>query len=489
MNNPYVSKTLSNKDTWENSLYFKFLQTCNKEEFLQSQIPFYYAVQAFPQMLLKLASLIETSEERLLVMENLWEEHGNGDSNGFHTTTFKKHLEVLSEDEITLFKNPFVTEWVHSILDKNYSIAQLGSCLAGIEYMYAVISEDIATFIDTLNLNENSVHYTKHSKLDWSHGQELLDVVNNCGFEVDNNAFSSAQQDFIELFEKLTSPTEIELNNIAKLPIAFFYSREDSNVELQALNSLNRNNVDILTVCSGGEHILNYIKEYKGQANIDILDINENQIQVFKNKLYNQKQDVVGKFEFFFDRLRHMLYGSDRSKETPYYISMNKDKLRYLVEILFSRKNLNIVFTDNATKYSSSDFAEHFYYAFINSLEIANVNAMNVFFNSPIFGELNLDNPAEIEKHFNYIVSDFNEFTFTKQYDLIDLSNVGDWMPLEEYQIVIQNARNSLNKGGILIVRKLLGDYKLISLLDDFENVKFCNDMTSFYSETYIAIK
>ncbi len=80
---------------WQGSKYLTFLAKANREELQRSQVPFYYAVEAFPLLLLKLASQITNEGARYLIVENIWEEHGQGDQNKFHTQTFKTHLAAL----------------------------------------------------------------------------------------------------------------------------------------------------------------------------------------------------------------------------------------------------------------------------------------------------------------------------------------------------------------------------------------------------------
>jgi hypothetical protein len=481
--NQAMNLTLSNKEVWEKSLYYKFLKNSNKLEFLNSQIPFYRAVEAFPRMLLKLAALIETSEERFLVIENIWEEHGNGENKLYHTKTFNNHLKALGYQEKDFYKNPFVEEWINTILNSKLNISQLGSLIGGIEYIYAVISEDIANKIETFNLNKESTHYAKHSELDWSHGQELLDVVVKCKQDVNYELFEKAQIDFINLFNLLASPTEKELQKVSKEPVSFFYSREDSNIGLKAISKLNRKNLNIFSICSGGEHILEYIDTFDN-LNIDIFDLNKNQIDVFKNKLNGNKQKDFGKFEYFFYYLRKQLNCNNIITHSD--IIDNYSKLVFLTKNIFSRKNLNIVFTEEATKYSKNDFDMHFYEAFIRSIIKNNRNAINIFQNIPLLKTFkhNLKNNT-----LNYIVSDLINYDFNKKYDVIDISNVGDWMNIEDFRKIIDNAYNSLNKDGILISRKLLGDYQLSKELLKFNNIENIQDETFFYSETCIVTK
>jgi hypothetical protein len=492
-NNLAIKTTLENKILWESSGYKDFLKYCSKEEFLQSQTPFYYAVESFPLMLIILASKIKSSKERLLVIENIWEEHGNGDVNNFHTETFKQHLESLGmeknylDDKISS-ENPYVEEWISSVLNSDMSLESLGSYLSGVEYIYAVISEDIALFIDTIELEKESVHYQKHSKLDWSHGQELLDVVRNCDLKIDNDTFINGQKDLINLFSKLACPTEVKLKKVSLNPVSFFYSREDSGTELFALNSIKKKNVNIFSICSGGEHILKYLSDSDKTLSIDLFDINESQISVFKNKLLNIEQEVTGKFESLFCEFRKLLPGEGLIEKRD--LLANKDKIKYATSVVFSRRNLNIVFSDSATKYTVKDFSEHFYNAFIESLEKDHINALNVFYGLPFCHDNSFK--FDVKKTYNeinYIVSDMSGYAFVRDYDLIDLSNIGDWMELSDYQVIVDKAYKALANNGQLIVRKLLGDYSLKDTLDSFDCVLSFDDKTKFYTECYIAIK
>lgn len=490
MQSTFIDITILNKENWNKSLYKNFLNSCNQKEFLQSQVPFFHAVESFPRMLLQLASMIHTSEERLLVIENLWEEHGNGDTNTFHTTTFKEHLYALgfNKDDDEYIKNPYVSDWIDGILNMGMDLEDMGTYLAGVEYMYAVISEDISDYILSLQLDKPSPHYHKHAELDWDHGHELLDVVLGCGGDINKDIFKQAQLDFIQMFDKLTILTEKELKNVAKMPVSFYYIREDSNIEIEAIKTLNQTDVKVFSVCSGGEHILEMINNKDKLFFIDLIDVNDAQLDVFKNKLSSNYINTKGegKFEYLFSFLKTMLFMEDCAHD-KHYILENLDKLKYLTNIVFSRENLNIVFTENATKYSSSNFADHFFNAFIDSLISDNINAQNIFFDTPILNNQNYDSNKNYK--ISYEVSDIDCYDFKCRYDVINLSNVGDWMPTEEFACIIKKAQEALNDGGILIVRKLLGDYSLKGMLSGFSEVTNHLDNTHFYSECCVARK
>jgi hypothetical protein len=488
-----IKNTLENKEIWEKSLYYNFLKTCNKSEFLKSQTPFFFAVQAFPRMLLKFASLINTSEERLLVIENIWEEHGNGDQNSFHTSSFKKHLSSLSEnDRIPLNSNPFVTKWIDNILNKNYSVLELGTILAAIEYMYAVISEDIAAYIDSLDLINKNIHYSKHSELDWSHGKELITSLKICGHDVDETLFIQTQLEFIALFNKLCFPTEKELNNIVNLDISFFHNREDSDLGIKAINYFEKDKLDLFSICSGGEHILNYLIQTNKFLNITISDLNPHQIELFERKLSKKSQfneQAVGKFEYFFAYLREAYkQGNDFSGYKD--LLDNRDCFYYIMNVIFSKDNLNKVFSDSATKYSNEDFSKHFGNALLTSLlDLNDKNSGNIFYSFNLINNHDLDLINDDNYKITKNICNLISYDFTSTYDIIDLSNIGDWMSYNDYQIVLQKAYKALNYGGILIVRKLLGDYNLEENLYMFDKVESVKDKTCFYSESYLAYK
>lgn len=488
-----IHHTLENKKIWEKSLYYKFLKTCNKSEFLKSQTPFFFAVQAFPRMLLKFASLINTSEERLLVIENIWEEHGQGDQKLFHTSSFKKHLSSLSDNNrIPLYSNPFITKWIDNILNENYSLMQLGTILAAIEYMYAVISEDIASHLESLKLNNKNIHYSKHAELDWSHGKELITALKICGCEVDEELFIKTQLEFISLFNKLCFPTVKELDNIANLDISFFHNREDSDLGLKAINFFDKDKLDIFSICSGGENILNYLINTNKFLNITVSDLNPNQIELFERKLSeksNFNEDAIGKFEYFFAYLREAYrQGNDFSGYKD--LTKNKDCFNYIMSVIFSKNNLNKVFTDSATKYSNEDFSKHFANALLTSLLDHNdKNSGNVFYSFDLINKNDLDSINDDNYTIKKEISNLISHDFTSTYDIIDLSNIGDWMSYNDYQIVLQKTYNALNYGGILIVRKLLGDYNLEENLYMFDKVEKIKDKTCFYSESYLAYK
>lgn len=194
-----------------------FIKESNQAEYLRSQIPFFFAVQAFPRFLAKLVSQIETSEDRLLVVENLWEEHGHGTKSHFHTETFKEFLTALGWNG-QYHQNPWIQEWISNVLSKDMSAGAYAAYLAGIEYAYAPVSKTIADHVKTLDLVAHQSHYAVHSELDWIHGDELLQV--GVALEQDEDvvkaAFNQGQDEFLDLYNHMVIATAYEMKKFMK---------------------------------------------------------------------------------------------------------------------------------------------------------------------------------------------------------------------------------------------------------------------------------
>lgn len=480
--------TIESKQLWQNSGYFRFLKDADREALLNSQIPFYGAVEAFPRLLLKLASEISDATARHLIVENIWEEHGQGDKNKFHIHTFKQHLRSLGFDG-SGHKNPFVTKWLEHLFSSQFEA--LFHQLAAIEYMYAVISEDIAVCLQKMTLFGSQEHYVKHSALDWTHGEDLLKAMRIADVVFKPEKFQQAQLEFINLFEKLVVPTTKQLNNIKNsVPVNFYYTREASNVIDLALKIIRKNKLKVLAVCSGGENVIHYINQ-KQVAQVTAFDINPHQLVVCQQKLdplqYWVQQD--GKFEYLF-RLVRSYFVNHHSELTIVEDALsNPELIDYVVDLVFNEKVLTGIFTEQATQYSTASFSEHFkqvYHKMLQDVLDSNIDNPNT--NNVILG---FNFPVQKLKRADQLptfVNDNAEHIITKDdYDVIDLSNIGDWMPFNAFSELIINAYTQLTAGGCLILRRLLGDYQLSKLT--IGKILSVTDDTGFYSETVIIKK
>jgi len=496
----------TNNNGWNNHKFHSFLSNATQQEFLQSQIPFFYAVQAFPRALALLASKIENSHDRLLVIENLYEEHGEGYPKKFHTETFKTFLISLGWNS-SFHKNPWIEEWIEEKLLSAYSKPhEYAAYLSGIEYAYAPISDTISKHLNNYELICEQKHYSNHAVLDWEHGAELLEVAFSAKPEVNEimNAFKKGQEDFLKLYNHILIPTSKEIAEFNKEDISFYYTRENFKPEGKAITHIGdpiegKSRASVLMIASGGEHLINHLA-LEFPFDIDAIDMNSHQIELCKTKINklltndeisNKKENHIGKFEKVFLFLREYMGN---------YVSMidyddrADEKLKFAVDVIFSNKNLSLVFGDRATQYTKKSFSEHFYNVFKTMLLHKDYNNSFNILRGDDFSysdKIRQDLIKNYNIHtLNWINDSFETLSVDKKYDIINISNIGDWMPLTEYRELLTKLGTHLNNNGILISRKLLGDYSLEQELRSLNyRTEAMVDETQFYTETVIAFK
>lgn len=376
---------------------------------------------------------------------------------------------------------------------------EYSSYLAGIEYMYAIICEDIVNYIEGLTLHCEQSHYAKHADLDWEHGAELIEVACSLGKDTESikKYFEMAQNDFLHMYGNLFMPTLGEMKLFSNEKISFYYSRENSEIEKKALRDVNSRTPSVLLICSGGEHLFEMMASDKSVI-FDMIDINQEQINLTKKKLsviMNDNNDNnnclneqnVGKFEKMFQLLRSFFTEDEKSLLIKSDFKTQK-KLEFIVNILFSNNYLNTVFGEEATKYTIESFAEHFNNVFSTKICDMESNIMNIFFGNSVRDFEKIKNEIHSHHVINWILSHPKNLKTEKKYDIIDISNIGDWMCRKEFNDVIDNVKTMMNPQAKIIARKLLGDYSLEETLSAY-GFK-CNqviDETNFYTEVIIA--
>ena len=98
--NESIDAILKETNVWMNP-YFKSLRegTFDFDDFVETQIQFYFAVVFFNRPMAALAAKIPTSELRLEVIRNVWEEHGEGSPALMHEQTFTAFLDRLGNGQ------------------------------------------------------------------------------------------------------------------------------------------------------------------------------------------------------------------------------------------------------------------------------------------------------------------------------------------------------------------------------------------------------
>jgi len=259
--------------------------------------------------------------------------------------------------------------------------------------------------------------------------------------------------------------------------IKFGYQWEDPIFEEKCFN----NSKNILLITSGGETLFHLLSKFGNNIeSIHCIDFNINQIELIYKKIDDMKHNKNNYHGAIFE---HLLSKS---------LQENNWNENFSNEILIKH------FTENAVKYSSESFANHFenimncidknthYYEMIK-------NKKYNFTDKNLYPEY-FDNIDIILKNFHKVIfyTD-NIITFLNntnhKYDFINLSNIGDWMNKDSLKNLMNLANNSLNQFGRIIIRRLLSD-NIIQETNElkFVDIQYC-DKTSFYLQTVCLAK
>ena len=181
----YINK-LKNETPIASQIYFSRLLdgSMSFELFKNSQINFYSAVCYFSRPMLLLCSRIENYADRLIILENIIDEHGNGDIEDSHGKTYKKYLLKLGVNKKDINKtfNHSAVSNFYSIMNKtirNDNIETAISMFGIMEDRYTEISATIASaLINNKWLKETQLdHYKTHEKLDIYHAELFYKLI------------------------------------------------------------------------------------------------------------------------------------------------------------------------------------------------------------------------------------------------------------------------------------------------------------------------
>ena len=181
-----IEKVLNETPYTENP-YFKNLSDGQfaKDDFVETQIQFYYAVIFFSRPMAALAAKIPSPELRIEVLRNVWEEHGEGQLSHGHGTTFLEFLRRINGTsaeqvhlrglwpEIRIFNTTLAGATV--LDDFLVSVATLGI----IERMFSDISAWIGQGIIKQGwlTDKTMIHYKLHQKLDIKHSDDFFRIL------------------------------------------------------------------------------------------------------------------------------------------------------------------------------------------------------------------------------------------------------------------------------------------------------------------------
>lgn len=166
--------------------YFKALTdgSMTLECFRRTQEHFFFAVTFFPRPMAALVGRIPNPQQRLDILHNLVEEHGEFDEEAFHHTTFQQFLATIGSPPDELEKrgpSPALRAF-NSVLTASSVMDELEvgvACIGIIEHAFAGISAVIGKTVVERGwvTAERLVHYKLHAEIDERHAEEFFAVI------------------------------------------------------------------------------------------------------------------------------------------------------------------------------------------------------------------------------------------------------------------------------------------------------------------------
>ena len=154
------------------------------DAFRASQQQFFFAVSFFPRPMAALVGRLPDPRQRLDILRNVVEEHGDFEEVKFHHTTFQEFLrriggEVDTLDEID--RSPAVRAF-NSVLTTACVLDELEvgiACMGIIERAFAGVSAMIGRAVVARGWlpRERLIHYSLHAEIDVRHADEFFAVV------------------------------------------------------------------------------------------------------------------------------------------------------------------------------------------------------------------------------------------------------------------------------------------------------------------------
>lgn len=171
---------------WRTNPYFAHLAdgSFDREDFVETQTQFFFAVVFFSRPMGVLAARLPTGSLRVNLLDNVREEHGQGDLHDSHEATFLRLLAKLGVSPDDLDSRALWPE-VRSFNTLLSGLCTLDDVATGvaamgmIEDLFAGISGFLGEQIAERGWlpADEIVHYTIHEKLDEEHAAEFYGLV------------------------------------------------------------------------------------------------------------------------------------------------------------------------------------------------------------------------------------------------------------------------------------------------------------------------
>lgn len=163
--------------------FFKTLHSkqMSLKQFQKTQQQFFFAVDYFSRPMAALVARLPEHAQRISILENIMEEHGEMDPAKYHSNTFKQFLKSINTSTVGVKESPSVLAFNLDLMGASMSeepYVAIGA-FGIIEYAFADISADIGQAVVDRGWvqQENLVHYSLHAQLDKKHAEEFFAIV------------------------------------------------------------------------------------------------------------------------------------------------------------------------------------------------------------------------------------------------------------------------------------------------------------------------
>jgi S-adenosylmethionine-diacylglycerol 3-amino-3-carboxypropyl transferase len=258
------------------------------------------------------------------------------------------------------------------------------------------------------------------------------------------------------------------------------------------------------TLATERTHLYNQIRNYLPAPTRDFWDQRPAEIQMGVNQ--------VGRFEQLFRELAQAFCDQGLDPLPRPEEAIASPHWRPIFDQVFARPKLIQTFGEAAVSYSMDrSFGEHFADVFARAL--SKFSPQENYFLTQVWADcypagaehrplyLQPEMLPRLRSHLSQLQLNPGRFTeqlqrlaVNNRYDLIQFSNLSDWMPIPALQAMLATISQSLQPGGAVIGRRLNGDHHLASQMAAFFTVDQAwndalleSDRSFFYSEVVVG--
>lgn len=314
-------------------------------------------------------------------------------------------------------------------------------------------------------------------------------------------------------------------------PIQFAVVREDPMLEAEIINKYKLKN--LLQVCSGGCSVLS-LKALFPEINITAFDFNPHQIELTQkknaalsntadfNNLFNINHNQAnnlnqcGNFESLFKGLREFifefildyekmsdLFATNQTLTSQQLTFFNHKYWPVAFELFLHDSLLKTMFGQAAIQHApSGSYSKYFQNQFEKAFKRADA-AKNYFLHHVFLGHYLFEQDAlphylahpKVHQSIQYINGILENINDLKQYDLIQLSNIMDWMSENECKVLADQINKNTSKGTVILIRQLNNEQPILKHFPDFKvDEAFCEkllnqDRSIFYSSILCLVR